>query len=114
MEQLKRKTQCHYTVARMPYAQYIEERRNQFERQEMIALSERREKKIRDEKLRKIEQRVDYELNAISRQDPGGARLLKKKMKAVKSMEKRFEREDENMTLIPEQAKRLLIILWNV
>ena len=48
LEQLKRKTQCHYTVARVPYAQYIEERRNQFERQEMIALSERREKKIRE------------------------------------------------------------------
>jgi len=111
LEQLKRKTQCHYTVARVPYAQYIEERRNQFERQEMIALSERREKKIRDEKLRKIEQRVDYELNAISRQVPGGARLLKKKMKAVKSMEKRFEREDENMTPIPEQESAIFFKL---
>lgn len=111
LEQLRHKTQCRYTVAHVPYAQYIEERSHQFERQEMMALSERREKKIRDEKFRRIEQRVDYELNAISRQNPGGARLLKKKMKAVKSLEKRFEREDENMTQMPEQESAIFFKL---
>lgn len=111
LEQIRRKTQSRYTVARMPYTKYISERRERLDRQEMIALNERREKKIRDEKFRKIYQRVEFEQNVISRQDPGGARLLKKKMHAVKSMEKRFAREDEEMTLMPEEESAIFFRL---
>lgn len=108
LEQIRRKTQCRYTVARMPYAKYIEERRANFNRQEMLALNDRREKKIRDEKLRKIEQSVASRLDNISKAERDGpGRLLKKKMKAVKSMEKRFEREDENMTEMPEEESAI-------
>ena len=104
LEQIRRKTRCRYTVARMPYAQYIEERGAKFQRQEMLAQNDRREKKIRDEKLKKLEQSVAYRLDNISKAERDGpGRLLKKKMKAVKSMEKRFEREDENMTEMPEE-----------
>ncbi|MBR6638259.1 MAG: ABC-F family ATP-binding cassette domain-containing protein, partial [Lachnospiraceae bacterium] len=41
----------------------------------------------------------------------GPGRLLKKKMKAVKSMEKRFEREDENMTEMPEEDSAIFFKL---
>lgn len=103
IEQLKRKTESHYTVARMPYTKYIGERKARYEKQEQMAFHDMREKKIRDEKLRRIEQSVTYRLDNISRAERDGpGRLLKKKMKAVKSMEKRFEREDENMTQRPE------------
>ena len=40
-------------------------------------------------------------------------RLLKKKMKNVKAMEKRFEREDENMTEMPEQEEAIFFKLGN-
>jgi len=112
LEQLKRKTQSRYTVAHMSYARYIEERRNTFARQEILALNERREKKIREEKLHRIEQSVSYKLDHISKveRDAKG-RLLKKKMKAVKSMEKRFEREDENMTQMPEEESAIFFKL---
>ena len=40
---------CRHTVANIPYRQYVEERLQQFKKQEQIALGERREKKIRDE-----------------------------------------------------------------
>lgn len=103
IEQLKRKTESHYTVARMPYTKYIGERKARYEKQEQMAFHDMREKKIRDEKLRRIEQSVGYRLDNISRAERDGpGRLLKKKMKVVKSMEKRFEREDENMTQRPE------------
>lgn len=111
LEQIRRKTQSRYTVARMPYTKYISERRERLERQEMIALNERREKKIRDEKFRRIYQRVEFEQNVISRQDPGGARLLKKKMHSVKAMQKRFEREDEEMTPMPEEESAIFFKL---
>jgi len=67
IEQLRRKTVSKYTVARMPYERYISERRASFERQEMLAQNDRREKKIRDEKLRKLEQNVGYALDNISK-----------------------------------------------
>jgi len=108
LEQIRRKTLSRYTVARVPYARYVEERRANFKRQETLALNDRREKKIRDEKLRKIEQSVASSLDNISKAERDGiGRLLKKKMKAVKSMEKRFEREDENMTQMPEEESAI-------
>lgn len=40
-------------------------------------------------------------------QNPAAGRLLKKKMHAVKSMEKRFQREDEKITKIPEMEEAI-------
>lgn len=112
MEQLKRKTESRYTVAKMPYEQYITERKAGMERQERLAQNDRREKEIRDEKIRKLEQKVGSALDNISKADRDTiGRLLKKKMKAVKSMEKRFEREDESMTEMPETEEAIFFKL---
>ncbi|MCR5458567.1 MAG: ATP-binding cassette domain-containing protein [Acetatifactor sp.] len=111
-EQIRRKTKCRHTVANVPYRQYVEERLHHFEKQEQIALGERREKRIRDEKIRKMEQSVGARLDGISKADRDTiGRLLKKKMKNVKAMEKRFEREDENMTELPEQEEAIFFKL---
>lgn len=107
IEQIQRKTKTRHTVARLPYRKYLEERRNQFAKQEQQAMEERREKKIRDEKFRRIYQSVEHAQAVISRQSPGIAASLKKKMHAVKSMERRFEREDRNMTEIPEEESAI-------
>lgn len=111
LEQIKRKTQCRYTMAHMPYRQYKQERLEQFEKQAQEAANERREKKIRDEKFRRIYQSVEAAQNNVSRQAPGVGRLLKKKMHAVKSMERRFAREDENMTDMPEEETAIFFKL---
>ena len=112
IEQIRRKTVSRHTVAHMPYLQYMQERQNKYEKQEQLAINDRREKKIRDEKFRRIEQSVSYKLDNIAKADRDAVgRLLKKKMKAVKSMEKRFDREDENMTQMPEQEEAILFKL---
>lgn len=113
VEQIRRKTVSRVTVAHVPYQQYRTERANQFEKQEQQALSERREKKIRDEKLRKIEQSVESKLDNIPRAERGSKknRMLKKKMKAVKSMEHRFDREDADMTQRPEEERAIFFKL---
>ena len=67
-----------------------------------MARKERSEYQSRQEKLRSIEQKVAHQQETITRQDPAGARLLKKKMKAVKSMERRFDKESDMMTEIPD------------
>lgn len=112
LEQIRRKTVSRCTVAHVPYLQYKREREEKFEKQARQAASERKEKEIRDEKLRRIEQSVSYQLTNISkaaRDAPG--RLLKKKMKAVKSMEHRFERQDAEMTRMPEEEDAIFFKL---
>lgn len=109
MEQLRRKTVSRYTVVRTDYREYMRNRIQHFAKQEQEALNEKRAEQIRDEKFRKLFQSVEHELRSVSRQDPGTARLLKKKMKAVKSMEHRYERETENRTHMPEQEDAIFI-----
>lgn len=111
IEQIRRKTESRYTVVHMPYRQYVEERLHNFDRQKQQALNDKREKQIRDEKYRRIMQKVEQQQRSISRQDPHGGQLLKKKMHAVKSMEHRFEREDENMTQMPDQEEAIFFKL---
>lgn len=111
LEQLKRKTEPKYTVAKMPYRQYVEERLHNFDRQEQQALNERREKRKRDERFAKIYQDVQTQLASCSRQAPSVAKNLKDKMHSVKAMGKRFEREDENMTEMPEQEEAIFFKL---
>lgn len=111
LEQIRRKTKSRYTVVKMPYRDYVRERLHRFERQEQQALNERREKKLREERFRRIYQSVDHAQAAISRQSPGEAKNLKDKMRAVKAMGKRFARQDEEMTELPEQEAAIFFKL---
>ena len=109
IEQLRRKSVPRATVANVPFLTFMEERRRNFDRQEREAYSERREEKKAMERFRRIEQKVERDQASISRQDPHGGRLLKKKMKAVKSLEHRYEREHEDMTELPETESAITI-----
>lgn len=111
LEQIRRKTKSRYTVAKIPYREYMAKRLRSFERQELKALNDRKEKKLRDEKYRKIRQNVEHAQAAVSRQAPGVGKNLKDKMHAVKSMGRRFEREDQQMTEMPEQEEAVFFKL---
>ncbi|HOP10310.1 MAG TPA: ATP-binding cassette domain-containing protein [Oscillospiraceae bacterium] len=101
LEQVVHKRNARHTIARMPYAQYIDERMRGLVHQEQVARKQREDYKAQQERWKKIHDKVERDQENISRQDPGGARLLKKKMKAVKSLEHRFEREKEDFEEIP-------------
>lgn len=111
IEQIKRKTESRYTVAKLSYARYMEERDKSFEHQKQMAVSDRREKKMRDEKYMRVMQSVDNALAACSRQAPAVAKNLKDKMHTVKAMGRRFEKEDENMTRMPDQEEAIFFKL---
>lgn len=111
MERLRRKTVGRCGVAHMSYQEYREERLVKFENQQRRALSEQREKKIRDEKMHRLEQSVSFRLNNISKAARGSDAHLKKKMKAVKSIKYRYERQDENMTQMPEEEDAIFFKL---
>jgi len=97
IERLKKKTESKWTYARKDYKTYIEDRKNMLDRQDQIASNKRDKFEAKMERWRKIYNQVDSDINSISRQDPHGGKLLKKKMKSVKAQEKRFEKERENL-----------------
>ena len=109
MEQLRRKTAARCTVARLPYRRYVEERLLGFEKQEQMARSEKRDFDKKMERFRQIYQKVDHQQENISRGDPHGGALLKKKMHSVKAMGKRFEKEKENLTQMPESEDAIFL-----
>lgn len=107
MEQLKRKTESRCTVFRTDYRDYVKRRQEGFERQERLATEERAAYEKQQEKFRRIYDKVEYRQDVITRQNPSGGRLLKKKMHTVKAMERRFERQAENMTQMPETEEAI-------
>lgn len=111
IEQIYEKKQSRCGVFRMSYPDYIQRRTQSFLKQEQQAVWERKEKQIRDEKFRRISQRVAHEQETISRGDPHGGRLLKKKMHAVKSLERRYQKEDAEMTKMPIMESAISIKL---
>ncbi len=100
LEQIKNKTECRHTILRIDYNTYVEQRLNFIRKTTQVAKSEKREFDKKQEKLRQIMQKVEYQQNTITRQDPHGARLLKKKMHALKSQERKLD--DVNLTEIPD------------
>lgn len=102
LELVRRKTLPRWTVARVPYREYIERRGLALAMQTKHARKEQSEFDKKLERYRQIRDKVEHRQNSISRQDPHGGQLLKKKMHAVQSMGRRFEREREEMTQLPD------------
>ncbi len=112
IEQIMWKTKSRYTVIRDNYKNYIEKRAENFERQEQQAINDRKEKKRRDEKYARVYNSVDHALTNISKgARDSEAKNLKDKMHTVKAMGKRFEKEDEKMTKMPEQEEAIFFKL---
>ncbi len=97
------------TFSRVDYRTYVARRLAGLHDQERRARKEKEEYDEKMERYRRIQQSVEHAQNAVSRQDPSTGRLLKKKMHAVTSMGRRFEREAENMTRLPEVEEAVFL-----
>lgn len=110
MEQLRRKTLPRWTLARMGYRPYVEQRLQAFAHQEQVAKKEREEDRKQQERFRKIQQKVEHRMDTISRAERDHVgQLLKKKMKAVKSLEHRLDRERQDLTEFPDSEEAILV-----
>lgn len=98
LEQIWRRTEARSTVSRLGFDTYREQLYASVEKQNQMAAREEQDYEDKMRRYQQIRSRVDHELNTISRGDPAGARLLKKKMQSVKSTGKRFERDYEART----------------
>ena len=100
IEQIKHKTECRHTLVRIDYDTYVKIRLNKLNKQTQIAKSEKRKYQEQQDKLKQVMQKVEYQQNTISRSDPHGARLLKKKMHSLKSQEKKLDNKE--LTELPD------------
>ncbi len=109
IEQIMRRTEPKCTVNRTNYSDYITRRADLIEKSEVIANKERAEFDRKLEKYRRIYDSVRIAQRDISRQNPGGGRLLKKKMHSVKSMGRRYEKEKENLARKIDSEEAIMI-----
>ena len=107
IERLRRRQVPRATVHRMGYEEFAASRASSMAHQEQVARKEREEYDKKMARYMQIRQKVEHQQNAISRRDPHGSRMLKKKMHAVQSMGRRFEREAEDMTAMPESEEAI-------
>lgn len=108
-EQLSRKTIPTHTIEKLDYKSFVSKRWNTIETQEKNA---KKEREILDKKLeryREIYDKVDRAQRTVSRQDPAAGKNLKDKMHTVKSIGKRFEKEEENLTQRPDFEESIYI-----
>ena len=107
LERLRRRQLPRASVQRQHYEEFVKSRADLFAHQEQVARKQREEMDKKMQRYNQIRQKVEHEQNAVSRQDPFTARLLKKKMHTVMSMGKRFEREAQEMTAMPESEEAI-------
>ncbi len=91
LEQVKKKMECRSTFLKADYATYVTQWMNFIDHQNQMASKEFHDYQKKQAKLNQIMQKVEHRQNTISRSDPHGAQLLKKKMHSLKSQEKKLE-----------------------
>ena len=106
LEQLKRKVEPHITVSGEGYEDYQKRRRGNIDKTNQVARKEKAELNKQLERYRQIYQKVEHRMATISRGDPHGGQLLKKKMKSLKAQGRKLDEKDENRTkkYEPEEA----------
>ena len=107
LERLRRRQVPRATLYAMGYERFYEERGAAFDKQTRIARKEREDFQAKMERYETIRRKVERGQQNISRQDPHGSFLLKKKMHTIQAMGRRFERERDDMTAMPEQEEAI-------
>ena len=104
IESLKKKAECKHTLLKIRYDEYVDLRLRIINHQTQIHNFERKDYQKKEEKLIHQKQKVEFEQNNISRGDPHGGRLLKKKMHNIKSQERKLENIDITEKPDPEES----------
>lgn len=112
LEQIKKQTECRHTLLKIDYDTYVEQRLRKIEKQTQVARTEKREFTKQYEKLQRIMQKVEYQQNTISRADPHGAKVLKKKMHSLKSQEKKLD--ETELTEVPDVEESISFFFEDV
>ncbi len=109
IEQLMKKSEPKYTISKKSYSDYINTRYIQIRNTERIANKEREIIDEKKERYRRIYEKVERAQREVSRQLPSVGKNLKDKMHTIKSMGRRFEKEEENLTQKPDYEESISI-----
>lgn len=112
LEQKCKKTECKHTLMKINYDTYVEIRLRKLDKETQIAKLEKRYFDKEQEKLKRIMNKVEYKQNTISRADPHGAKVLKKKMQSLKVQEKKLS--DRELTEVPDVEENINFFFENV
>lgn len=110
LEQIMKKTECKHTLEKTNYKDYVETRINAINKQTQVARMENRKRKEQLEILNEQKQKVR---NAqLSTNDPNALRIINKKMKNIKALEKRYENTE--LTKVPDVEESINLFFENV
>lgn len=114
IESLKSKSEPRVVIKNLNYEDYSSTREEFINKniKEYNKDKENFNKKI--EKYNKVYQSVNYALNSVSRSNPSEAKNLKDKMHTIKSMEKRYLKEKDNLTKKYEVEEGINLKLDNI
>ena len=99
---VKKRTQTQVYVEKMDYKTYREHRLSHYAKTLQQAEKQRSDHKKKIDRWRRVYQIVEHQQNQVVRV-PAHARLLKKKIKSMQSMKKRYEKEEQRFIDIPER-----------
>lgn len=105
LEMTKKKQVAKHTLVRMDYDTYVAEREQLLTKMTMVAKKERSEMEKKTTKMKQILNKVAYEQEHISRKNPHGAKMLKRKMKHMKVQERRLQ--EVVLTEIPDYEEAI-------
>lgn len=108
LEMVRRKKIPRATMANIPYDEYMKRREAAFEHQAQVAQFEQKAFREKKERYLSIYNAVDHAQASLTRQDPSTGRLLKKKMHTVRSLGRRLEKEQAELTEAPEAEWAIL------
>lgn len=112
LSQVKKFQKAKTYFEKMDYRSYKEAFKLALDSKEMIARKQRIEHKKKLERFNQVFNKVEHQQNQAVR-NPSLARLLAKKMKSLKSQEKRFDKESKDFTEIPEREEEINIFFDN-
>ncbi len=108
LEMVRRKKIPRATAANIPYDEYMRRREAAMQHQAQVSQFEQKAFREKKERYLAIYNAVDHAQATLTRQDPSTGRLLKKKMHTVISIGRRLEKEQENLTEVPEAEWAIL------
>ena len=109
IEQLIRKTKSSITISGLSYEEYLKFRNLQFDHQKEIALKQRSDYKKKQERLQQLYEKARH--NTTWRNPdgiPSSDGHARKNMQAIRARGKRFEREKDDFTEIPDRESGII------
>lgn len=105
LEQIKRRTEAKHTISNNSYEDYVKKRENFIDTEINKANKDREEFDKKLGKYKKVHDSVEHSLRSTINDVEG--RLLKEKMHTVKSIGRRLEKEEANLTEKPDYEEAI-------